>query len=240
MKDHKRLLLLLLPGLDGTGRLFSTFVEALPETIEPQIISLPREGGAGYEDLVACVREHLPSHRPFALLGESFSGPLAIRLAAEQPASLVALILVASFHRKPVVRWLAGLRRLAPLALSRPPPTWATRRLLAGDDAPSELATTFRNAVRENAPSVLGARVRAALDEDATEAFAACRVPILYLGGARDRLLRRTIPSELKRLQPALEVQLLDAPHLVLQRRPVAAARIVSRFLARIPIEPDR
>ncbi len=181
----ERLPLLLLPGLDGTGKLFARFAAELPGNIEPTVIPLPAEPRPGLERLASAMRERLPIGRPYALLAESFSGPVAIRLAAEQPPDLVALV-----H-------------------------------------------AFREAVRETAPAVLAARVSTALDADEARALAACRVPVLYVGGARDRLLRPGIPAELKHLRPAMELRILDAPHLVLQREPVESARVVSGFLAR-------
>ncbi|HYD39340.1 MAG TPA: alpha/beta hydrolase, partial [Anaeromyxobacter sp.] len=205
----------------------------LPETVEPIVVPLPPHAGPGFERLVAAVREKLPVQRRYALLAESFSGPMAIRFASERPADLVALVLVATFHRSPVSPWLAALRPLASVLLSRPPPAWATRHLLAGNDALDDLVRDFREAVRETAPAVLAARIRTALDADEAGALAACRVPILYVGGARDRLLRSAIPNELKTLQLALELEVLDAPHLVLQRQPMESARVVSRFLER-------
>jgi hypothetical protein len=33
--------LILLSGLDGTGKLFAAFIEALPKTIETQVVSYP-------------------------------------------------------------------------------------------------------------------------------------------------------------------------------------------------------
>jgi pimeloyl-ACP methyl ester carboxylesterase len=229
-----RLALVLLPGLDGTGKLFARFSAALPEVIEPVVVPLPSEREHGSEHLVSAIREKLPTGRPYALLAESFSGPVAIRLASERPTDLVALVLVATFHRAPVAAWLAALRPFAGMLLTRPPPAWATRHLLAGDDAPAELVGAFREAIRETAPAVLAARVRTALDADESRALAACRVPILYVGGACDRLLRPKIPAELRHLQPAMELQTLDAPHLVLQRRPVESAGVISRFLGRL------
>jgi pimeloyl-ACP methyl ester carboxylesterase len=47
-----------------------------------------------YDELLPLVLEHLPTDRPFVVLGESFSGPLAIRIAAVRPPCLRALVLV--------------------------------------------------------------------------------------------------------------------------------------------------
>jgi pimeloyl-ACP methyl ester carboxylesterase len=80
----------------------------------------------------------------------------------------------------------------------------------------------------------MAARARAALAVDASEALRKCPVPLLFLGGKKDRLLRSTLPSEIRALQPRVEVRMLDTPHLVLQRRPEEAMKIVEEFLLRV------
>jgi pimeloyl-[acyl-carrier protein] methyl ester esterase len=74
--------LVLLPGMDGTGALRSEFVTALAPAIQSIVVSYPAERALGYIELEAVVRSKLPSDRSYVLLGESFSGPIAIAIAA--------------------------------------------------------------------------------------------------------------------------------------------------------------
>jgi hypothetical protein len=67
MATGHRLALVLLPGLDGTGRLFSRFVKQLPEELEPRVVPLPTDRTLGYPELAAHVRGQLPQDLPFAL-----------------------------------------------------------------------------------------------------------------------------------------------------------------------------
>lgn len=103
--------LVLLPRIDGTALMFAPLVEALPPGIRPLPVSYPREEPLGYRELSALVRAALPRDAPFLLLGESFSGPLALMAAAEGPPGLLGVILCASFIRSPV-RWSRLLRPL--------------------------------------------------------------------------------------------------------------------------------
>lgn len=73
--------LVLLPGLDGTGRLFQPLLAHLPSTIDPLVISYSNLAGT-YAEMLPAARKELPPDRPFVLLAESFSGPAAIALAA--------------------------------------------------------------------------------------------------------------------------------------------------------------
>jgi pimeloyl-ACP methyl ester carboxylesterase len=225
------LLVMFLPGLDGTGRLFAPLLAELPGAFEPKVVQYPPDRALGYEALASLVEAQLPAGRKFALVGESFSGPLAVSIAAKTPQGLVAVVLAASFHRCPVSPWLAAVRPVARAIFARPAPVFVLRHLLAGPDAPAALVEEFRAAVAMVRPEVLSARVRAALDVDASDALSACRVPILYLGGTEDRLLRRAIPEEIRAIRPNVDVRFLASPHLILQRRPREAAAALSDFL---------
>ncbi|PSD32440.1 alpha/beta hydrolase, partial [Stenotrophomonas maltophilia] len=76
---------LMLPGLDGSGRLSIPFLSALQaHGLTTQAITLPAQGGQDHATLAQRLWSQLPGH-PFILLAESFSGPLAVELATRQP-----------------------------------------------------------------------------------------------------------------------------------------------------------
>jgi pimeloyl-ACP methyl ester carboxylesterase len=67
-----------------------------------------------YAEHTSFARAMLPRDRPYVVLGESFSGPVAISLAATAPPGMIGYVLCASFVRCPrmilrVVRPLLGL-----------------------------------------------------------------------------------------------------------------------------------
>jgi pimeloyl-ACP methyl ester carboxylesterase len=226
--------LILLPGLDGTGRLFARFLGAATGALDLRTVPYPVDRFLDYADLETLVRSRLPRGEPYALLGESFGGPLALRVAAGRPPGLVGVVLAATFHRKPASPLIARAAPLGPAFFRLPLPPHVVRLLLAGGDAPPELVEEVREAVRQVPARVMAARARAALAVDASEQLRRCPVPLLFLGGKRDRLLRATLPGEIRALQPRVEVRLLDTPHLVLQRRPEEAMRIVEEFVLRV------
>jgi len=73
--------LVLLPGMDGTGELFSKFIETLAPGTESIVVRYPTTGALGYAELERIARSKLPTDRPFVILAESFSGPIGILLA---------------------------------------------------------------------------------------------------------------------------------------------------------------
>ncbi|HTP50165.1 MAG TPA: alpha/beta fold hydrolase [Anaeromyxobacteraceae bacterium] len=223
---------ILLPGLDGTGRLFSRFVAAADGGLSLRVLSYPTDRYLGYRELEELVAREIPPGR-FALLGESFGGPLALRIAARAPAGLVGVVLAASFHRRPAARIFRVASPLGPAFFRLPLPDHAVRLLLAGVDAPDELVREVREAVALVKGKVMAARAREALRVDVTKLLRACPVPLLFLGGKHDRLLRSALPIEIRSLRADAEIRMLDAPHLVLQRRSAESMRVVREFLLR-------
>ena len=136
-------LLVLLPGLDGTGQLFAGFVRVLGTGVETQVLSYPKEKPLGYQELEALARASLPTDRAFVVLGESFSGPIAIRIAADPPSGLVGVILCGTFVRNPypLLGWAGPLASWFPV---KSLPRWARAPIMWGsmspDRAPDQVA----------------------------------------------------------------------------------------------------
>jgi len=224
--------LVLLPGLDGSGDLFRWFTAALPPGITPAIVSLRGNDYAVLKDEIAPI---LPRGRRFVLLGESFSGPLALRLAAERPAGLVAVVLVASFAARPL-GWISAFagRFVHPSFFRLGSSRLLLQRFVLGDDPPAALIEATRKRLRSANPESLAARCRAALTIDATDALKQCVVPLLCIAGTLDKLISPRQVAQLRRLRPDLEVSWIEAPHFILQRAPEAAVAAILVFLARV------
>lgn len=224
---------LLLPGIDGGGGLYAPLLAAGPRAFRPEVVSYPAEAVLGVDALVALVRARLPRER-FVLVAESFSGPVAVRLAAERPEGLVALVLAATFFHAPLnpllhpVRGLVGAR-----LLGLPMPAAVIRWFMAGPDAPDAVVQEVQRAVSAVAVEVIAHRTAEALRVDVREDLARVEAPILLLAPTRDRLLRTDVTDELLALRPDAEVAQLEAPHMVLQRCPQASLARIEEFLAR-------
>src|SRR3984957_19651439 len=115
--------LVLLPGLDGTGKLFADFLKTLDLGVSANVVPYPADVPLGYDELEHLVRAALPTRGRFVLLGESFSGPLAIRIAADPPPGLSGLILCVTLASYPYTR-LAWARRLPPWRAWKSRPGW--------------------------------------------------------------------------------------------------------------------
>lgn len=221
--------LLLLPGLDATGRLYEAFSSALPARYPLRALYYPTDQALDYDGLLPLVRACAPTEGPWALIGESFSGPLAIRLAAERPPGLMALVLCATFVGAPLPlpAWTVrtGLFRL-------PPPRWLMRRLMFDAEAPADEVDAFMAAVTSVDAPVMAVRARAALGAGVGELLTGLDLPVLYLRAGGDRLFCASVQAAVRRHRPEIEVVTIEgAPHLVLQRRAHEAAAAVSQWL---------
>lgn len=223
--------LLLLPGLDGTGELFEPLSRALSERgIASRAVRYPERERLSYDALVARVLADLPPG-PFVIVGESFSGAVALRVARSAPAGLCGVVLAASFVRRPVPRALGFFGRLT---FALPAPGFGLRLVLAGNDAEPELIAGLQGALKQVPARVLAHRLGQILRLNAEEDLLACPVPLLYLAGDKDRLVSPQTGERLRRLRPDLRVQSFSSPHLVLQRRPVEAADAIAAFCAEV------
>jgi pimeloyl-[acyl-carrier protein] methyl ester esterase len=228
----QRLKLVLLPGMDGTGELFSEFAAALAGEFETVTARYPTERCLSYSELEGFVRAVCPTSGSFVLLAESYSTPLAIKYAASNPEDLEGLVLCAGFATSPVQGWRRFLGRLlAPVMFCIPLPNLAAKLWLVGPDAPPSLLEVVRAAVFSVKPKVLAARLRSLLACDVRPEMGRVTVPIMYLQAKQDRLVASACLDELRRIKPQMAVAALEGPHLLLQREPYKAAEKVVGFV---------
>jgi pimeloyl-ACP methyl ester carboxylesterase len=226
--------LILLPGMDGGDKLFRPLQAVAPAHVQTTAIGYPPGPRNTYADLLPQVRAALPTDRPFFLLGWSFSGPLALLLAAERPAQLRGVILAASFVKAPVPWLPRWMHRLATPALFRFYPAASRAKALLGGYGTPEVRRLLADAHRTAGVDALACRARATLSIDATDALAACAVPLLYLRARKDGVIPASRADEIARLHPALEIADIDGPHLALVTNPTAAWAAIDGFMARV------
>ena len=221
--------LVLLPGMDGTGSLFSDFVAELGDPIQPVEVAYPPQQVLDYEQLETYVRERLPANEPFVLLGESFSGPIAISIAAKAPCNLIGLILCCSFARNPRPA-LAGLKAFIRLVPAIKSATLIGPMLLGKHSTPA-LRHQLNVALSQVSSKVMQARLRAVIDVDVTELLKQVCVPTLYLRATDDRLVPQSASALISSIAPQTRVVDVDGPHMLLQVAAIAIASIVGDFI---------
>lgn len=225
----------LLPGLDATLPVRMPFLERLGCQVPFLKFTLPPDRIASMEEAEAWFRERLPRDRPFVLAGYSYSGPVAIRIAADPPPNLVALILIATFARVPVpVPRPLALLAARPLFFRITAPRFLIR-LLAGCDNPWAIEE-LQKAERAVRPEILAARLRACITVDVRQELMAVRVPILNVFAANDSVLPSTGEREISLLRPDARVTIIPGGHAILECTPKEAAHAITDFVTSLPV----
>ena len=221
---------MLLPGLDGTEIFFRPLLAALPQWVKPVVVTYPVSGTNRYSELLGVVQEAVDQAEECYVLGWSFSGPLALRLAAKEPTKVRGVILCATFIRPP----LPGLSRLR-FAVTTPAIYSMRLAHRATMWFSSHSTTELRRdkwATWARVPShVLAARAREILALDARDCLRACAHRVLYVAGSNDRIVPSRNAAEIVRELASTKVVTIDGPHLALYTNPSAAVHAIIGFM---------
>jgi pimeloyl-ACP methyl ester carboxylesterase len=216
---------ILLPGLDGTGELFRWFLPYVGDE-RAIVVTYPTRASWSLDDYVDRAHAALVPEQPCIVVAESFSGPIALRLA-QRNANIVGLVLVASFVTCP-----------NPLLKALPVSLWAAlhdavmsrtllRLLCLGWDAKIEQLALLETVACAIPADVLGARLSLLRGLDETHRLASARVPILTVAAAQDRLVKVEIAL---RGQSGVQTAIVDGPHFLLQARPAECWRTIDSW----------
>ena len=223
--------LVLLPGLDGTGLLFEPLCRELSSFIQPVTVDYPSDRETSYDELLSQTLPKLPTTEPYILLGESYGGPLAIKIAATRPVGLCGLILSASFVTCPhgyVPKWASHL--VVP-ALFYPAPLLAKLKAVVGRYSTPEIQALISRGLATVSPAVIAARVREVITIDVSKELVACPVPILYIQATHDYVVPASNLVQIQELRPNLRVVRVEAPHMILQTQAARSAEIIEGFM---------
>lgn len=225
--------LVLFPGLDGTGKLFEPFIREYPDPSRVTVIHYPMDRHIPFQQLRDYIVPLLPKGKPLVILGESYSGPVVLSLAASGDIDVQKIILVATFAKYPG-SLLKTFSQWLPLSLlfRLPIPDFILRHYCFGNADSKILRTLLRDSVRLNNPDVLAMRAREGASVDVTELLSAIKVPCLYIAASNDRLVPAKAIDHLKRHLSGLDVVTLPGSHFILQTQPEACFDVVNGFMA--------
>ena len=227
------LTVVLLPGMDGTGTLFEPFVAALGTEFRIKVVSYPTSEPLGYTQLESLVRAALPTHEPYVILGESFSGPIAVALAAAGAPQLKGVVLCCSFIRnpRPIFAMLKPMIGFLPIPHV---PVKILGYFLLGRYATTALRQALARAVTPITAAVRRARIRDVLTVYVSAQLTTVHVPMLYLQATHDRVVPPSAAKLITHLSPHVKIIRVEAPHFLLQTKPSEAAQIVSDFVRKV------
>lgn len=227
--------LILLPGLDGTGRLFDDFAAALSGSIDCTIVQYPNNADDSYEDLAEFAASFIPENEPCYLLAESFSGPVGV-LLANRHANVQGLVFACAFVRNPHPA-LAFARPLVALLPIQNGPSRLKSALTLGQWQTPALREKVHNAVACTPEGVLRERLRQVLAVDVRDQARKIRVPVLSIKASHDRLVPARTFEQLAQCVPQAQLAEIEGPHFILQVKPRECAQAVEKFIKKVDRE---
>ncbi len=223
--------LVLLPGFDGSGRLFSPLRKAFADSVDTIVLSYPTDKVMTYSELCHYLKNELPD-TPFVFLGESFGGPLALMLSRFADENLKGIILCVSFVKNPqVFAEKLILPFLKPKHLQKKTPAWHIKTMLTNGVSDTKLISNIQKATAELSREVYFYRLREIADVDVTNILENCDLPILYMRATRDRLVYESSMKLVEKHAKKLTIEKFDAPHMLLQTQPKQAVESIKKFI---------
>ena len=248
--------LMLVHGLGGAASNWLALAPALLPGRRLIVPELPGHGGSpplpgapgldAYADSVAALVEHVGVGTA-AVVGHSFGGAVALRLAIRSPELVDRLVLAGAAGISSATR--RARYALTITALVQPGKRIAPHRLLVARSAvlrtlvfgrwgaadppafPPDVAESFLSGPARHTDTASGAR--ALVLDDPRQELERVRCPCLVLWGARDTQLPIADAFEYaRRLRAPLRV-IADCGHLLIGERPDACADAIESFLAR-------
>jgi pimeloyl-ACP methyl ester carboxylesterase len=220
---------ILLPGMDGTGELLTEFAAALAPEFDALIVSYPTDVALDYQALIAFVRDLLPSGEQFLLIAESFSGPVAIGLAASKPDGLIGVVMCASFANAPRPRLRPFVRLFQPLPPQRLPARLAMPVLMGRWSSP-DWSRRVQRTIRAIAPIVMRRRLNDVSTVDMATLVAHIDSPLLYLKASNDRLVLADSWHAIHQAGRNAACIEIEGPHFLLQAKPQECAVEIKRY----------
>jgi pimeloyl-[acyl-carrier protein] methyl ester esterase len=217
----------LLPGLDGTGKLFDRLLAVIGSSHTCMVLRYP-ESPASLNDLVAFARAAIAQVDDPIVIAESFSGVVLARLLSERKTRMRAAVFVASFMETPH-RYLLPATLCVPETFARVAMAVLIKHFCVNGCNDAGLREEIFRVVDSVPYRTLFMRL--ALLRDLEERVIETAIPVLALQATRDRVLDRAARSSIKRRIPGARIEMVEGPHLLLQAEPVACWRVIESFV---------
>ncbi len=224
------LTVILLPGMDGTGNLFTPFTDVFPDDWNVRVAAYPNDPDAGYKELEMQVQKLIPETGEYILLGESFSGPLAISLAKHADDRLIALILCCTFVKNPIQFGSSAMAFLAKYPLSFVPKSLLEKFLLGSFHTP-EIAKLLHKTLKKVSAKTIVKRIKEVQDVDMSDSLLDVKAPILYLRATDDSIVSLRSSELIASLKPTITIIDIEGSHCLLQTSPEQSLHSILEFL---------
>jgi pimeloyl-ACP methyl ester carboxylesterase len=222
--------LVLLPGMDGTGELFTEFLSYYDG--DHLVISLPESGPQEHATLASVINKQLPTE-DYVLLAESFAGGIVPELLKLNPSHMKGVIFVASFLSSPN-KYLLQIAKLLPIKAlaSVPLSNIVYKSLFFGQRTSKELLSKFITVTKSIPDLVLKNRLEVMSQQRLP--ITTSDIPSIYIRALSDRLIPSQKGREFTKVFSNIKYIEIEGPHFILQAQPKESARLVTEAMSLI------
>lgn len=219
------MIVVLLPGLDGTGYLFKDLLKELPTALKVEVISYASISSLTYYEQAQEIAS-LYLDKDVLIIGESYSGRVAYELCHLLGERVKGLIFLASFVSKPSI--FSRLASIIPISFLRP--NFITRLLLyiVGFNMSGgiQLVSPVFHSLEHTDNKKLKERLRniACLDKPIKK----ITCPVTYISPNKDFLIASRSVQYLASLCPNFKKVEVLGGHFIAQSNPVACAKAIA------------
>ncbi len=218
--------ILLMPGLDGSAKLFDRFAAEIPTEHNVKAIIYPNEM-TRLDELYAYAMDSIVDGEPPVVVAESFSGVLLCQMLRDQ-VPLRAAVFAASFSVAPHPT-LISLALGMPEFVARVSTSIAISHACLNGIDDTTLKTQISECVKSVPYRTLTGRLNSLLRIQDKPCIS--DVPILVLAAKHDRLLDRRSKQSLRRTFQSATVVEINSPHFLLQAHPKVCWQEIARFI---------
>ncbi len=220
---------LLIPGMDGTGKLFSPLLAELPSGLDTQVICL-NELTTQTPIEQALEIAFLIGSEEVIVLSESYSGYIAYHLSLLPNTNIRHVIFAASFLENPT--WLSRLNELLPLNLVRSGliPDFALSSVLFAQPNNKKLVKIFNSSLKLISNSMLRHRLR--VIANMVRPSESLSVPCTYVQASNDYLVSYKSVDVFKELCININIVQANGGHFIVQSNPHYFSKLVQEVIA--------
>jgi surfactin synthase thioesterase subunit len=220
---------LFLPGLDGTGLLFNDVINALPDNIDIEIISLNQTQGATNQDQAKQIAKRFAQFELF-IVAESYSGRIAYELCNILEGNVIGIVFIASFISRP--SFTSKFATFFPTPLLKPNfiNNWLIQKVGFSGQTDYELANQVFKSLANADPMKLKERLRNISElKDPQKTHI---VPVTYIRPTRDYLVSNNAVDEVNLAFKNMNTISISGGHFIAQSRAEECAKIIEHAVS--------
>jgi len=226
--------LVLLPGFDGTGKLFDGLINELGNNFNIVAINYCEE--VTIEAYLTCINEKIGQNKQVILLAESFSGPIALHFITNHSDKIKCCIFSTSFSKTPFLSLCKAAVFLPDIFFqSTALQKIAIKYYCYGKYFTNHLGERTLKAINSISANTVKKRLKLLCTQQSHKLIKDKNhnifMPCLYLQASEDKIVRKSLASDLCNALPNVNKVTINGPHLLLQTKPKECASAILDFV---------